>query len=133
MPVDHLATIRRYYRGCSTGDAALMQSTFTDDVAHYFPTQEPVRGAAALAAHWVAVRERTGAVWTVDHGITVADEAVIEWTMRFHHPRDGDGRIRGAEWYVFRGARIAEIRAYYHPGQRVTELRGFLYDAYNTE
>ena len=124
----HLDTIRQYYHGCSTGDAAMMQATFTDDVVHYFLTQDPVRGAAALADHWVSVQRRTGAVWTVDHGISQGDEAVIEWTMRFRHPRDGAAaRIRGAEWYVFRNGKIAEIRPYYHPGQQVTELRGFPY------
>ncbi len=124
-PID---TIRRYYLGCSTGDRDLMMGTFTDDVVHYFPTNDPIRGAAALADHWVRVHARTGAIWIVDHGIWRGDEAVIEWTMRFRGPREGEpALIRGAEWYIFRGDRIAEIRAYYQPGQSVTELRGFPY------
>ncbi|HEX2171806.1 MAG TPA: nuclear transport factor 2 family protein [Dehalococcoidia bacterium] len=123
-----LATIRRYYHGCSTGDRDLMMSTFSEDVVHYFPTHDPVRGAAALAEHWVRVHDRTDAVWTVDHGIWQGDEAVIEWSMRFRDPRSGTiGMIRGAEWYVFQEGRIVEIRPYYHPGQNVTELRGFPY------
>ena len=110
----HLETIRRYYHGCSTGDVDLMLATFAEDVVHYFPTQDPIRGGQALAAHWVSVHERTGAVWTVDHGLAAGEEAVIEWTMSFQHPGTGaSGRIRGAEWYVFQEGRIAEIRPYY--------------------
>lgn len=125
---DCLEIVRDYYAGCSRGDRARMIATFTPDVVHYFPTNDPIRGAEALADHWVRVQGRTGAVWTVDHGIQQGDEAVIEWSMTFADPKSGDrGRLRGAEWYVFRDGKIAEIRAYYQPGQRISELRGYPY------
>ena len=55
MPTDcHLEIIRLYYRGCSTGDTAKMRATFTEDLLHYFLTQDPIRGAAALADHWIS-------------------------------------------------------------------------------
>ena len=39
---------------------------------------------------------------------------VIEWTLELTmDPAAGRELIRGAEWYVFRDDRIAEIRAYY--------------------
>jgi hypothetical protein len=53
-------------------------------------------------------------MWTVDHALVQADEAVIEWTMQWTPPGQKKPQlIRGAEWYIFRDGRIAEIRAYY--------------------
>lgn len=129
MAGGHLTEIiRRYYEGCSTGNRDQMVGTFTDDVVHYFPTNDPVRGAEELAAHWIHVHGRTDAVWTVDRSVESGDEAVIEWSMRFRDAKSGEtGMIRGAEWYVFRDGRIAEIRPYYQPGRLVSELRGFPY------
>ena len=50
----------------------------------------------------------------VDHAIVKDQEAVIEWSLELT-PAKGVERelIRGAEWYVFRDDKIAEIRAYY--------------------
>jgi ketosteroid isomerase-like protein len=131
MDHTHLDIIRRYYEGCSTGDVALMKSTFTPDVTHYFTAQEPIRGAEALAGFWR--RFNSGdrrAVWTVDHGLVSGDEAVIEWTMLTTF-QDGRPRelLRGTEWVRFRDGRIAEIRAYYSwtPDQRESKLVGFPY------
>ncbi len=127
----YLDTIHTYYEGCSTGDVALIKSTLTLDVTHYFTAHEPIRGAETLADFWRGLNagdRRT--VWTVDHGIVSGDEAVIEWTMITtfldERPRE---LLRGAEWYQFREGRIAEIRAYYlwTPDQRESELIGFPY------
>ena len=38
----YVATIKEYYRGCSTVDVELMKSTFTDDVVHYFTHHAPI-------------------------------------------------------------------------------------------
>lgn len=130
---DHpnLAVVRRYYEGCSRGDVALMKSTFTPDVVHYFPLLDPIRGADALAAHWLDLHQRLGATWTVDHAIVQGDEVAVEWTMRFT-PRGATRPVlwRGAEWLVVRNGRISEVRAYYHhPVEpRITsELKDFPY------
>jgi ketosteroid isomerase-like protein len=120
-PRTHLDTIRTYYRGCSSGDAALMTSVLAPDVVHYFTGADPVRGAEELAAYWV---------WTVDRAMVDGDEAVIEWSMFVSFLDDRPGqRLRGAEWYTFRDGRIAEVRAYYRwiPGEPVSELNGFPY------
>jgi hypothetical protein len=52
--------------------------------------------------------------WSVDHAIAQGDEAVIEWSCIWT-PRGTQSRIvlRGTDWYVLRGGRIAEIRAYF--------------------
>lgn len=131
MDHPYLDAIRRYYEGCSTGDVALMKSTFTPDVTHYFTAHEPIRGADTLADFWR--RFNSGdrqAVWTVDHGLASGEEAVIEWTMVTTY-LDGRPRelLRGTEWCRFREGRIAEIRAYYSwtPDQRESKLIGFPY------
>ena len=131
MDHPYLDTIRRYYEGCSTGDVALMKSTFTPDVTHYFTAREPIRGADALAEFWRRLNSGDRrAVWTVDHGLASADEAVIEWTMVTEF-LDGWPRevLRGTEWVRFREGRIAEIRAYYlwTPDQPESGLIGFPY------
>lgn len=127
----HLNTIRAYYRGCSTGDVELMKSTCAPDVVHYFISNEPIRGAEALAKFWRldnAGNRRT--VWTVDHAVVEDDEAVVEWTaiITFLNDRPAE-TIRGAEWYVFRYGKIAEIRGYYGmlADQRKSELIDFPY------
>ena len=111
----YVETIRRYYEGCNTGDFDLMMSTFTEDVAHYFVDHAPVVSGERLANYWVKVGPRTQAHWTVDHALVEEPEAVIEWSMRWTPLQTGIPEImRGAEWYVFRGDRIAEIRCYHH-------------------
>lgn len=110
----YVTTIKRYYQGCNTADVELMISTFTDDVVHYFTHHAPIRGAKPLATYWAKMQPRIQAVWSVDHAIVHGDEAVIEWTMRWTPPETGKPELmRGAEWYLFQGGRIAEIRAYY--------------------
>jgi ketosteroid isomerase-like protein len=110
----HIETIQRYYHGCNTADAALITSTFTDDVVHYFTHHAPIRGAATLAGYWVKMQPRVHGKWVVDHALVQGDEAVIEWTMRWTPASQQKPQlVRGAEWYVFRNNLIAEIRAYY--------------------
>jgi ketosteroid isomerase-like protein len=132
-----LGLIRRYYDGCSTGDAPAMLATLHPEVVHYFlapnPGSRAVRGAEALVEHWRTVQARYDARWVVDaivgDGDTAAGEAVIEWSM-FWTPAPGGARvaIRGAEGYRFAGGLIAEIRAFYRQDpERSTELRDFDY------
>ncbi len=68
------------------------------------------------------------AVWVVDHGIVSGDEVVIEWSM-FWTPAGEARRVvtRGAEWFVLRDGRIAEIRSYYRQEWGDAELDGFPY------
>ncbi len=126
------AIIEAYYRGCNTADVALMTSTFTEDVVHYFVDHSAVRGAEALANYWAKIGPRTKANWTLDHIIAEGSEAVIEWSMAWTPPATGVEEIlRGSEWYVFEGDRIAEIRSYhanyYLAKPETRELRDFDY------
>ena len=129
----YIATIERYYEGCNRADVELMKSTFTEDVVHYFVDHAAVRGDDNLAGYWSKVRPRTHAKWTVDHAIAMEDEAVIEWSMRWTPVgNDVAELLRGTEWFIFRGGKIAEIRSYhnnhYLQDPRNAELRDFPYD-----
>ena len=111
----YIETIRTYYRGCNTADAALMMSTFTDDVVHYFVDHGAVAGAAQLASYWCKVGPRTSASWTLDHALVQEPEAVIEWSMRWVPPQTSEAEIlRGSEWYFFESGLIREIRSYHN-------------------
>ncbi|MBF0277201.1 MAG: nitrile hydratase accessory protein [SAR324 cluster bacterium] len=110
----YIETIRRYYHGCNTADVALIRSTFTEDVVHYFTHAPPVRGGDALAHFWSVVAPKYKYFFVLDHGIVQGMEAVIEWTLNLTPKETGEPElIRGTEWYIFRDNRIAEVRAYY--------------------
>jgi ketosteroid isomerase-like protein len=136
--VSPLDVVRRYYDGCSAGDAEEMRATLTDDVVHYFLApnvgSSPVRGGDHLARYWRKVAGMIEARWVVDHALVGSAhpvEAVIEWTM-FWRPQGATSRVatRGAEWFVFAAdGRIAEIRSYYRQQPNTTELDGFPYAA----
>lgn len=132
MPADHLALIARYYDACSRGDAEGVTATTTADVVHYFLAPNlgsaPVRGGEHLGRYWRKVHGNISPVWVVDHGIVQGEEAVIEWSM-FWLPPGASERVvtRGAEWFVLRDGRIAEIRSYYRQEPSDAELDGFPY------
>jgi len=127
-----LALIAAYYDACSAGDAEGVTATVTDDVVHYFLSPNlattPVAGGEHLGRYWRKVHGMFAPRWVVDHIVAAGDEAVIEWTM-FWQPRPDAERIatRGAEWFVLRDGRIAEIRSYYRQEQETSELDGFPY------
>lgn len=132
MSARFLELIARYYDACSSGDADGVTATTTSDVVHYFLApnhgSSPVRGGDHLGHYWRKVHGLIDPVWVVDHGIAQDDEAAIEWSM-FWTPQGHAGRVvsRGAEWFMFRHGRIAEIRSYYRQEPFDTELEGFPY------
>jgi len=92
-----------------------MTSTFTEDVAHYFTGYRPVKGASDLAKYWAMYQsEGRTTHWIVDYAISEGNEAVVEFAMETTTPEEPTPAVlRGTEWYVFRGDKIAEVRAYY--------------------
>ncbi|MBV9195860.1 MAG: nuclear transport factor 2 family protein [Solirubrobacterales bacterium] len=128
-----LALIARYYDACSRGDAEGVAAAVCDDVVHWFLApnlgSRPVRGAEHLGRYWRKVQRSIAALWVVDRGIAHGEKAVIEWSM-FWCPPAQTRRVvtRGAEWFVLRGGRIAEIRSYYRQDSHDTELEGFPYE-----
>ncbi|GAB3298271.1 hypothetical protein EK0264_16765 [Epidermidibacterium keratini] len=127
-----LTLIRDYYDACTRADAAALQAMFTDDVVHYFlhPNvgSKPVAGGEHLARYWRKVAGMISARWIVENIIERGDEAVIEWSMYWNaHPDAPRIVTRGAEWYVFDGDQIAEIRSYHKQPEHSSELDGFEY------
>jgi SnoaL-like domain len=127
----HIQTIRRYYQACTAGDVDGVAACCTDDVVHYClaPGTKPVQGNEHLGRYWRKIVQLVAAEWRVEHAMACDDEAVIEWSMQW---TSGDDRqryiIHGAEWYVFLGELISEIRAYYRQGvSEDTALVGFPY------
>ncbi|MEH6557143.1 MAG: nuclear transport factor 2 family protein [Oceanicoccus sp.] len=117
MSMDHryCEIIKTYYRGCNTANRELMQSTFTDNVAHYFVDHSAVVGADNLANYWAKVAPKTQANWTLDHILVQEPEAVIEWSMSWVPATTGIPELlRGSEWYIFEDDKIAEIRSYHN-------------------
>ncbi|MFP6806788.1 MAG: nuclear transport factor 2 family protein [Pseudomonadales bacterium] len=130
----YIDTIHAYYRGCNTADVALMISTFTEDVVHYFVDHGAVQGAAGLANYWAKIGPRTQANWVLDHCLVQEPEAVIEWSMQWVPAASGKPELlRGSEWYLFEGDKIAEIRSYhnnfYLQNDKNRELWDFSYES----
>lgn len=125
-----------YYDACNRGDVEALASMFTEDVVHYFlaPNLAPaaVVGRDHLARYWRKVQSMLDGRWVVDHMLAPddGDEAVIEWTLFWTSPQTGTRvATRGAEWYVFEGELIREIRAYYRQEHASSELESFPYAA----
>jgi ketosteroid isomerase-like protein len=127
----NVEVVRRYFAGCQSGELDVLLSTLDTDVVHFFlPARfPPIRGAEHLARYWRAYKLALDPVWSVDRIIAQGDEVVSEWSCIWT-PRGTDKRLmlRGSEWYVMRGGRIAEVRAYFmHDDKASTELAGFPY------
>lgn len=124
--------LRRYIRGCNTGDTALLTSTLAEDVTVYFLNLPPVRGRDAVVKAWKDYHDAARARWSIDHVVIEGDEAVMEWSALRDQRLGPHGFDRGIDWYVFRGGVIAEIRQYYDsrgvlPVDRIYEQMGFPY------
>ena len=138
-PAYYDALICRYFDACNAADYQALIDCFTPDAVHYFPPglpEVPWRGADTIARKWLWCVETLGAQWTIER-ILISHlvehdrpEAMIEWT---HWKNRSGTALRGAEWYVFTGGRIQEIRAYYaSPADKavaINELAGFDYAA----
>jgi ketosteroid isomerase-like protein len=127
----NVAVVRKYFDGCSTGDLDTLLATLAPDVVHYSldDSVPPIRGAEHLARYWRKYKQALDPVWSVDHAVASGDDVVIEWSCIWT-PKGAQNRIvlRGTDWYVLRGGRIAEIRAYFIQNNAGdTGLAGFPY------
>lgn len=127
------ALIRRYFDACNAASYPGLVDCFTPEAVHYFPSGlpgVPWRGADTIARKWIWCVETLGSQWTIERILISHDkpEAMIEWT---HWKNKSGTALRGAEWYIFEGGKISEIRAYYaspvDKGTPVNELVDFDY------
>ena len=117
--MSHVDHIRSYYESLNTGDAEAVSAHFTDDAVHYYTRLGPHEGAERIGQNAKMGVGLIDGQWQFIHGIEQGDEAVIEWTMTWRHPETGEARLdRGAEWFLMRDGRIAEVRAYHHGGKK---------------
>ena len=143
-----------YFTACGEGSAADIASHFTPDAVIYDTNLRPARGAEAIGAMWVKVRQRWGgATWHVDSFIGATESAghpdpgpvgsqqvaAIEWSMYGTAPATGEAAprpfvFRGSEHYRFApdadDLLIAEIRQYwtFDPTTLDTGLVDYPYD-----
>ena len=116
----HVDHIRSYYAALNTGDADAVAAHFTADATHYYTRLGPHEGAETIGQMTNLAVEGIEARWFVENALEGdGDEAVIEWTMTWRDPKSGERRLdRGAEWFLFRDGKIAEVRAYHHGGPK---------------
>ena len=111
--------MRAYYEDLNKGEAEAVLAHFTEDAVHYYTRLGPHEGAKRigdLAALGVATID---AQWYIENLIEQGDQVAIEWTMTWRDPEKDERRLdRGAEWFLIRDGRIAEVRAYHHGGKR---------------
>ncbi len=109
----------------------VLRGTLAPDVVHYFlPTRfPPIRGAEHLAKYWRKYKLVLDPDWSIDHIIAQGDQVVSEWSCIWTPPETHKRlMLRGSEWYLMRGGKIAEVRAYFmHDDNGNTELTGFPY------
>lgn len=117
--MSQLDLIRSYYAALNTGDAAAVAAHFTEDAVHYYTRLGPHLGAETIGRYAaMAVRGIEGR-WHLENAIAEGDQVAIEWTMTWRHPESGERRLdRGAEWFLLREGKIAEVRAYHHGGPK---------------
>jgi ketosteroid isomerase-like protein len=115
----HVDHVRSYYEALNSGDAEAVASHFTEDATHYYTRLGPHEGAATIGQMTDLAVKSIEAQWYVENAIEQSDQAAIEWTMTWRDPKSGEKRLdRGAEWFLFRDGKIAEVRAYHHGGRK---------------
>jgi ketosteroid isomerase-like protein len=111
--------VRAYYEDLNTGDAAAVSAHFTDDATHYYTRLGPHEGARAIGEYAALGVAAIDAQWYVENLIEQGDQVAIEWTMTWRDPKSGAQRLdRGAEFFLLRDGKIAEVRAYHHGGKK---------------
>jgi ketosteroid isomerase-like protein len=111
--------VRAYYEALNTGDAAAVSAHFTDDAVHYYTRLGPHEGAETIGGFAALGVSTIDAQWYVENAIEQGDQVVIEWTMTWRDPKNGERRLdRGTEWFQIRDGKIAEVRAYHHGGRK---------------
>jgi ketosteroid isomerase-like protein len=111
--------VRAYYEALNTGDGEAVSSHFTEDAVHYYTRLGPHEGAKAIGDYAALGVATIDAQWYIENLVEQGNQVVIEWTMTWRDPKSGEQRLdRGAEFFLIRSGRIAEVRAYHHGGPK---------------
>jgi ketosteroid isomerase-like protein len=111
--------VRAYYVDLNTGDAAAVSSHFTEDATHYYTRLGPHEGAKTIGDLAALGGSTIDAQWFIENLVEQGDQVAIEWTMTWRDPEKDERRLdRGAEFFLIRDGRIAEVRAYHHGGKK---------------
>jgi ketosteroid isomerase-like protein len=124
--------VRAYYEALNTGNAAAVSAHFTDDAVHYYTRLGPHEGSETIGGFAALGVQTIDAQWYVENLIEQGDQVAIEWTMTWRDPKSGAERLdRGAEWFLIREGKIAEVRAYHHGSKKNPQgdLLGFDHEA----
>lgn len=117
--MSHVEHVRSYYQALNSGDADAVSAHFTDDAVHYYTRLGPHEGAETIGSYAAIGVESIDAQWYIENAIEQDDQVVIEWTMTWRASDSGAQRLdRGTEWFLIRGGKIAEVRAYHHGGKK---------------
>jgi SnoaL-like domain len=135
MPADPAAVLALAIEAAVTGDPALMESVFTDDVVAWSPNMS-VTSLAELEEEFADRDEAlSNVVFSVDALDVVATKAIAEWRLAADHTGalriDDDlvieptGRtivLAGATFAEFRGDQICAWRTYFDDAALIEQL-----------
>ena len=111
--------VRAYYEDLNSGDAEAVAAHFTEDAVHYYTRLGPHEGAETIGGFAALGVQTIDAQWYVENLIEQGDQVAIEWTMTWRDPESGAERLdRGAEFFLIRDDKIAEVRADHHGGKK---------------
>ncbi len=110
--------VRAYYASLNSGDAAAVSAHFAEDAVHYYTRLGPHEGAKTIGDYAALGVSTIDAQWYIENLIEQGDQVAIEWTMTWRDPKSGERLDRGAELFLIRDDRIAEVRAYHHGGRK---------------
>jgi ketosteroid isomerase-like protein len=111
--------VRAYYEDLNTGDARAVSAHFTEDAVHYYTRLGPHEGAETIGRYAAFGVEHIDAQWYIENLVEQGDQVAIEWTMTWRDPEKDQRRLdRGAEFFLIRDGKIAEVRAYHHGGRK---------------
>lgn len=111
--------VRAYYEDLNKGSAEAVSAHFTEDAVHYYTRLGPHEGAETIGRYAAFGVEHIDAQWHLENLVEQGDQVAIEWTMTWRDPEKDERRLdRGAEFFLIRDGRIAEVRAYHHGGRK---------------
>ncbi len=107
------AAVRRYYDDVDGADVDAVLRVFTEDAVYRRPGYEPMRGIDAIRAFYRGERVIASGRHAIDALVGSGDEIAVRGSLT-GTSRDGASlEVRFADFWRFRGDRVAERRTYF--------------------